>query len=425
MTSLNKEEELKNAAPEQGGKPKRPPMSTSTVNKIIAIVLALALWSYVVFEVNPTKTETIRNVPVTLTSVDSLVAQGLAVTGDTNYTVDVVLEGRRADVSNVSVNDLAAMANLVECGGRGQYNVDVSVALKGNFGTVEIKEIKPSKILVNVDRLVNEEKDIKVNITGSVPSEREVSQLKISPTTIQVGGAKSEVDSVKYLQASLDVSQLSERENTFTLEVEPVDASGMIVDNVVLSAAEVEVTAKLLQIKEVPLKVVLEGEPAAGFKVGEVSAPDSVWIKGSGAEIEGIKKVETTPVNIDGIKSDTTVPLTVKDVEVSDRSKNLSAIITLKKVASKEITYTSEEIQIENLPDGLAAAIQTPQITVTVSGDEADVRAVRKEDIKLYLSLKDATTDTVSAKLELRYALTIAGAAADPSEVAVVITQNQ
>ena len=66
--------------------------SGRTISIIISIIIALLLWSYVIIQVNPTKEETIARVPVQLLNVQSLTVRQLAIAGDGEYTVDVVVE---------------------------------------------------------------------------------------------------------------------------------------------------------------------------------------------------------------------------------------------------------------------------------------------------------------------------------------------
>jgi hypothetical protein len=47
-------------------------LKSNTANKIISVIIAILLWTYVIGMVDPTKTTTIRDVPVQLLNEDSL-----------------------------------------------------------------------------------------------------------------------------------------------------------------------------------------------------------------------------------------------------------------------------------------------------------------------------------------------------------------
>lgn len=414
---------------EEEGKKKKPfelHLSQNTVNKIIAFVLALGLWAFVAYKVNPPTTQEFQDVPVRLMSMETLVNKNLAVTGDTNYKINVQLRGKRAEVAKVTKADIVATANLVEIGGTGQFPVSVSVNLNVDFPNVEVVK-KNFSIEVNVEKLISQKKKVHIQTLGALPDGKALSDFSLSPDEVEVGGAKSEVNNVSFVQASLDISALTERESTAELTLTPVNAAGMTVGNVVLSQDSVEVKAKLLDTKEVPLKVNVTGDPPKGMELDHIAGPEQIQIRGTKDELDGIQQAETVPIDLSKLKEGAnTVPLRLKDVQATPASrKNLQAVITMKVIATKEITYNGSEIGIEDLPEGLSAEISTPQIIVTVSGDEATVRSIGKGDIKPYLSLKDATPETVTADVQLRYGVALSGAVTSPSAVAVTVTKNE
>jgi hypothetical protein len=61
-------------------------LKSNTANKIISVIIAILLWTYVIGMVDPTKTTTIRDVPVQLLNEDSLTSKGLALSGEMDYT---------------------------------------------------------------------------------------------------------------------------------------------------------------------------------------------------------------------------------------------------------------------------------------------------------------------------------------------------
>ena len=75
------------------------------------VVIAIALWLFVINVVNPPTQITVRSVPVKLLNEDYLESSNLAIAGEGIYTVDVDLSGKRTDLM-VKSSDLTATADL-------------------------------------------------------------------------------------------------------------------------------------------------------------------------------------------------------------------------------------------------------------------------------------------------------------------------
>ena len=85
----------------------------------------------------------------------------------------------------------------------------------------------------------------------------------------------------------IDVEDLSAEKRTVQSEVVPLNKAEMIVENVRLSSSYVNVSARLLQVKEVPLVVEMVGNLADGYGA-EIDVPQSVLIKGTKAALQDI-----------------------------------------------------------------------------------------------------------------------------------------
>ena len=133
----------------QDNKNKKPD-SGRTISIILSIIIALLLWSYVIIQVNPTKEETISRVPVQLLNIQSLTARQLAIAGDGEYMVDVVVEGRRADIMKVSSEDIVAEADLFGWS-KGENYIPVNVKVPAGLKLIEVRS---AKIQVTIEDLV-------------------------------------------------------------------------------------------------------------------------------------------------------------------------------------------------------------------------------------------------------------------------------
>jgi YbbR domain-containing protein len=231
-------------------------LKSNTANKIISVIIAILLWTYVIGMVDPTKTTTIRDVPVQLLNEDSLTSKGLALSGEMDYTVDIVVEGKRADLTNLSAADFTAEADLFT-GFIGKNYIPIVIAAP-DFVTV--MDVRPNKIAVAIEELAVVNKPIRVVFTGQLSDEVEAGGVITQPEFIEVTGAKSEVDAVAYIKAQVNASRLSTEPRTIEAEAVAVNRDGDEVTNIRLSTNIISVTARLYNVKEVPLNVEITGQ---------------------------------------------------------------------------------------------------------------------------------------------------------------------
>lgn len=399
-------------------------LNSNTFYKIISVVIAICLWAYVIEVLNPPKTETIIDVPVQLQNVDSLSAKGLALSGEANYTVDVKVEGNRSDLTKLDASVIVANADLFGYS-IGKNYIPVTVQVPDG---ITILQTNPSKINVVIEELVEVVKPIKVTFVGQFAEGVEAGQITTQPTEIQVSGAKSEVSAVAYVKAEVYTEKLTEEASTIQAKAVAVNSNGDIVQNVRLSSAYIDVTARLSQVKQIPLTVEVTGAVDPIYEITGMEIPDFVKIRGTKDALAAITELTAAPVDISAVASTTKIPLDIplpEGVEFASGSENLTMDIAIKPIATREFTYTSDEILMEGMEGTSNITITTPQITVTASGSEVVIAGLKKSDLQPYLTLDAESLISVTAKVEVRYTKPLGHIAVDPAEVHITLSQTQ
>ncbi|MDO4552750.1 MAG: CdaR family protein [Bacillota bacterium] len=397
--------------------------SRKTVNLILAIVIALVLWVYVISGINPTTTDTIRNVPVQLVNVDSLTARGLAISGDAEYTVDVVIEGKRADILNVTSDVITAEADVFGYS-IGENYVTVMVTVPS---AVSLVEVRSTRVVVNIEELVAQTKPIEILYTGDIPEGYEPGALVLSPAEIEVSGARSIVESVTSLQVVVPAENLSVDGSTVRSQVDPVNYGGIYVDNVRLSSSYVEIYSELLRLKEVEVNVVLEGQLEETL-TPVVSGATSVMIKGPRAVVDELETVDSAPVSLEDLESGAEVALTLElpeGVELANGAAAPSVTISIEEIRTEEFLFEVSEIDVENLSAGENMEIvsgETGEIRVTASGTAAMLEALSREDISLFVDMEGLEPGTQTVEIRIRCERELLSITAAPPELQVTFT---
>lgn len=388
----------------------------STINKVIAVILAILLWAYVVIVVNPPSTATVRGVPVQLLNADKLERAKLAIAGDGIYTVDVLLSGTRLDVTGVEEGSVTATADLGELTA-GQNYITVKVSAPKS---TTIEEIRTERIQVYVDELVSVEKDVRLNVTN-IPEDMELGALMLSNKTVAVSGAKILVDSVKYLNADLDASELNaDRVKTLNLSVAPVNADGRLVKGVSVATEKIKLTAALYNVSFVPLYTRVEGMPGLGASIESTSIPSDVYIKAPLEELSRIAQIETEVINIEGVIENCDLELKLilpKGVELSERNPPLVASFVISDSGTLSFMYSADSIQKLNLDPTLVATaieVDSEAIRADVSATVEILEVMAASDIVLEIDMSELMEPGV-------YELAISGRSLSHEGIAVAV----
>ncbi|MGI6752017.1 MAG: YbbR-like domain-containing protein [Anaerovoracaceae bacterium] len=395
---------------------------TKTLTIIVSIAVALTLWIYVIGAVNPTTQTTVENVPVRLLNLDSLANRDLAIAGDGQYFVNVVVEGRRAEIGKMEVSEVEATADLIGFGlGDNYVRVNVTVP-----ASVSVIDVKSSKILVTIDKLVAVSKPVQVVFGGAVVPDMEEGAVEVNPSEVEVSGAMSEVSRVKRVQVIVDTSDFSQEGNIVQGEVIAIDEAGIIVEGVRLSSTGVDVFAKLYTVKEVPVNIVTTGSARDGYTI-VFSGPGLAKIKGSRETIKGISEIDTQPINLSGITSAGEIVLKLdlpKGVQLSKISEPLKAQVKVAPLKKKELVYGGDKVQIRGVAEGKKMYIKTPSVTLTVSGTEEVINGLKPEDIVPWVDGSGLSDGNHQVGIKLDYNVKIQDIAINPDKVDVIIEQE-
>lgn len=398
---------------------------SNKVNLILSIVAAVVIWAYVITEINPIDDRVISNVPVQLINLESLAEDNLTVSPSQTYTVSVVVHGKRSDLSRLQSGDLKVTANLRGFS-KGMNSVDVVVEESDRF---TVTEVRPQRIDILVEDLVRAVKPINLSYTGEFPQDTEPGFVTIAPQEIEVAGTKEQVDSVAYIEAKINSTDLKEEETTLTVSAVPMTSNGEAVYNLKLSQNTIDVTASLCTVKEVPLRLNLVGEPPEGTEVTKTDVPATVRIRGNAKVVSAIGEIIANDINIGSLRETAIIKpvLNLPDqVELADASRDISVTIEVEGVVAKNLTFRVDQIEIVGPVSGYSAHINADGVIVTVFGNKEQVDAFKSTDVSLYVELQEAdyALESVYAEVQFKYEKPLKRLEANPLRVQVVIEKT-
>jgi YbbR domain-containing protein len=228
------------------------------------------------------------------------------------------------DVPQLSADDFEAEVDLTNV----EHNVPVvvRVRVRTQIGGVFVASVEPSTINVIVEDVITSDVDVVIAVDPPPPNVQ-VGELAWSPKRVTVRGARSLVEKVQVVTATVAVEP-SLLDIDRTVEPTPVDANGVKVPQIQMDPGVVSVQLPVIENNAskgaVPINVRWAGQPAAGYVVtGVTFDPPTVSVVGDADDLASLLAIDTQPIELGGQSAPFTrlvelaVPtgLTIPDIE--------------------------------------------------------------------------------------------------------------
>jgi YbbR domain-containing protein len=265
--------------------------------KIIALLLAIAMWLYVsITQRNPLATQTFT-VPVELRGVEPKTIASVD-----PPRVRVVLRGRADDLAGPWPT-LPAFVNAARARS-GRQVVEVGYVPPPN---IQVVRIQPRIVKLTIEPIVTKTMKVEANMVGTPPPGYVLGEPQISPPAVNVSGVRGAVAQVSHVVVNVDVNVAS-LEAPQTNMLRPVDDAGEVVAGIRLSRAEARVVIpvkRTLSYATVPVVLQTDGEPAQGYRIRDASLlPPVVTIAGEAARLRQVSSVRTVTVDLTDADAD-------------------------------------------------------------------------------------------------------------------------
>ena len=210
---------------------------------------------------------------------------------------------------------------------------------------------------------------------------------------LKVSGPKSIVQTINSVVATIDVTDISDSWATYEVPAVLYDKDGKEVDTtrLTLSHNTVNVSAEILNTKEVTVSVKPEGEPADGYTITSISTnPETIELKGNKNILNTINSIEipSSLISVEGknesVKATIDVSAYIPEGVVMADSENASVEVTVNigKIKEKVFSVDSKNIIVTGLSTQAKLEFELSSIAVQVAGLEEDIAKLKSEDLK-------------------------------------------
>ena len=364
----------------------------------LSILMSIVLWGYVMWDLNPDKTQTINNIPITFVGTDVLESRQLIIVGGESETFNLRVSAKMDVLSRLSSSNITMEVNVARITEPGKHRLMVSHTFPPNVqsGSVDIlTDSEAFYVTVTVARRESKEVPVKAEFAGSVAEGHQLGDITVTPSTISISGQQELVNQVAYAKVLLTQDDM---DTTYTGDLPFVyigaDGEELTGLDVTSNVSTVHVNYPVVVFKKVPLAVnIIPGGGATAEDVvvtfGAKELTDmTIDVSGDEDDMKGLERLVVGEIDLSQVITtrEFTFPITLSG-ELTNESgiSEVTVKATIGGLTAKE--FDVEYIQLINEPDGYTAEAVTQSRTVMVRGPEAAVNAIFKSQLRIVVDL--------------------------------------
>lgn len=366
-------------------------LSNNLGYKLLSLVLAILLWSYVIStNTSITRTKTISGLTAYINGQSTLADHKLALKEDPAKQLSgiaVTVEAPQADYSRVLSDNVLVTLDLSNV--RTAGNQQVPLRATTSYGRV--RSISPSTLTLGFESL--DSRNVSIN-TEFANAQKGLwyNVTRCNPSVLSVSGASSVVQSIASAKVVVDVAGL-ENSTIKALPYVLLDAAGEEISQTMLncSTSSISVNLEIYPSRDIPVSTeyanVLTGQPAPGYVVQSVSIqPESLQVAAEKDLLEGLTELRIEPVSIEGASQSFSARAAVS--QLSD-FKNISSeqVYVSVNITEETISGYVEDVDVQfiGLGEGLVATYEP--FSVLATGTRSAVGALMEAGVTVDIDL--------------------------------------
>lgn len=379
---------------------------------VLSVVIAIALWVYVVGVLNPDGSGPVRNLPVNFVGTDVLESRGLMIVSGADQAITLNVSGKRDVLQTLSAETVAVTVDVSSITQPGQYSDEYQVTFHLpptlSASSLGITDRYPQNVTYTVVRQATRPIPVRGTMTGSVAEGYQAGEFAFAPATIEVRGEESLVNQIDYALVTLDQEDMSE---TYSgdLPYTFISFTGDILDDAALEtdAALVRTTLPVFQLKEVGLSVnIIPGGGATVDNVKYDIEPKTIMVSGAPSDLEPLKEISLGDVDLAKVLGSDTLAF---PISLASELTNVSGVTEAEvKITVRGLTTATLEvdnIEFINAPEGYTPQKVTQTRQVQIRGTQEAVAAVTQSQLRIVADLNNAVaatgTQTIPVKVYL------------------------
>ena len=352
----------------------------------LSLLLGLIVWLVAINQENPIVQATYpERLPITVRGLDESL---MSLQDLSRESVQVVVQAPRASWDDLAPNDFSAYIDLSGLRA-GVHDVDIEV---DSFDPrVRIVNVQRPQLRVQLDQVTTKEVPVRVDILDSTAFGYDWQTPLVEPMTVTVEGPSTQVLQVTAAHAEVSLGSAKSQVER-NQSVVPQNAQGQSVPRVTADPQVVHVVVPVEQWpgrKEVAVRVNLQGQPAAGYRLSSVRVnPSTVVLLGSAdvlAQVPGF--VETEPISLDAATGEIQRRVQVRLPDGVTVLEGPAVDVTASITPIEGGTTVRQRPVVQGLSTGLTATVALDTVDVILSGPLPFLEALGPDDVFVIVDL--------------------------------------
>lgn len=398
--------------------------------KILSLLIAIFLWSYVVLETNPPKTQKFGNVVVEPIGLELLEERGLVLVNTESPKVTISLTGTSRDMVHLSSSDIRAEVDFSNIYEAGVYYMQPTIQVPKS---IETNSYQPRRLQYVVENIITKDVPVRVTTRNELPEDKMVDKLTPSQPTITVRGATSVVSSLEYALVTVDLDQVKE-DTMQKCRVTLYSSQDALVDSTLVTPDQdsLDVSVTLSHIATVPLSVSLLSVPDLTRDMVQAEIlPETVRVYGPQNEISRLTTLSLGSIDLKNITSDgqevvLSIKLPsgihlVKDEPESARVKIVMKTNIKRAMRLTDIVLTDQSSEVEKPQISLVS----DSVSIEVQGKANIVAALTTADIHAEAVFDSSALGAGTHTVPIRITVDASGVSVVSTELTAQITISE
>ena len=386
----------------------------------MALILAALIWAAAVLNNDPIETR-LWQIDINTTNLPSD-GQLLNRPPDTG---SITIQAPVSALDNISPEDISGVVDLSEIP-FGEN--DVEVRIEGLNDDITLLNKSPETIRINMEQIITRDIPVRVDIRGEVARGHRQGQQSVLPEFIQVTGIASQVNQLAEARVTVFLDNARQdidllRRPTF------YDLQGNVASTVGLTVnpTDVQIVVPVIQLAgfaEKPITVNLEGDPAPGYRLLNISVePSSVLVSAPPDQLDALR-IETEPVDISGLTMTETlqVLLDLPEGVVVEDPQPIFVTIEIQAIQTSDVVQ--KEVEIRGLAEGLDAILDPEEVRVFLFGPLPALESLNEDDVRVTLDLLNLEIGTYNLEPLVSISVNdVTERSIQPATITVIITE--
>lgn len=383
-------------------------LKKTSATAVLSVLVAVLAW-FVVINTDPDQERvvTIKNLPVG-TPTATLSTLGLSVIEGGDTKVSVQVRGRVIEVGNLSEEDIQVNASFAEVTGAGTYDLRLTATTAAG----RVESISPSTVSMTLDREVEMELPVQVDVTGlSVPENDYIlGTVTATPATVLVRGPEKELGRIASAVVHAQLEEPLVRSQVISSGIILLDDEDEVISggHIVTDFTDADITIPVKRKVELPLRLSFINVPE-GFPLDELKyTMSNETIVVAAQERSLSRTTEITAGVIDFEQLDLTdqsaYTFQVKLSEDFVNVENIENIVVQFDTQGITSTYLNlSEFYVVNAPAEFTVTPMTYAIyNVKIVGEEPELKTIKSGDFMVTIDLSDRVVEQGQYEVPVR-----------------------